>query len=261
MAVKNKSKNEKKKLNISFSPFLKVIVKLLFPLSVIGGGLYISIQLSDVWNEKWPVNKIALEGENTHVSHLHLLELLAENNTGMLTIDLEELREEALLNPWVKNIEIKKQWPETLVFSVDEYLPIALVNNRYLLESGQLVEIKELETLSHLLNLEIDKTQLEQIDEPAKFIVELNAVDQDFLSRQLVIDRFVIDDANSWSVELENKVTINIGRKYQQKRIERFLKVYPAIEDKQLLQSVDLRYSNGLAVKLIKNSAEVKQNG
>jgi len=261
MAIKKRVKNEKKNINISFSPLFKNIVKMVLPLLVIAGVMYTSTQLSDVWNEKWPVNKIALEGENNHVSHLHLLKLLNTTNSGMLTIDLDNLRKKSLVNPWIKNIEIKKQWPDTLIFKVDEYLPIGLVNNRYLLENGKLVEIENLNTAKHLLNLNIDRAQFEQVNEPVNLITELETISQDFLSQELVIERFVIDDTNSWSVELANKVIINVGRKYQQKRIERFLQVYAGIEDKRLLQTVDLRYSNGLAIKLIKNSAEVKQNG
>jgi len=261
MAVKKRLKNDKRKMKTPLSPILKMLIKMLLPISVVVGVAYVSILLSDVWNEKWPVNKIALEGENKQISHHHILRLLENSSTGMLTIDLDDLRKKSLTNPWIKSIEIKKKWPETLIFNVDEYLPIGLVNNHYLLENGKLVEIENLEGSDNLLTLNINQTWLEEIKELAKLITELDAIKQDFLSHQLVVERFVIDDTNSWSVELENRLVINVGRKYQHKRIERFLQVYAEIENKQLLQAIDLRYSNGLAVKLMKNSAEAKQNG
>ena len=68
---------------------------------------------------------------------------------------------------------------------------------------------------------------------------------------KLNVQILTISENSNWTIDIENKFTIKIGRKQQVERIERFLQVYAAIENKTKIESVDLRYSNGLAVKLV----------
>jgi cell division protein FtsQ len=60
-----------------------------------------------------------------------------------------------------------------------------------------------------------------------------------------------LDARRTWSVQLSNGLTVEIGRNDPVERIERFVRVYPAIlaAGKGALASVDLRYSNGFAVR------------
>ena len=55
----------------------------------------------------------------------------------------------------------------------------------------------------------------------------------------------------SWRVQLSNGLTVEVGRHDPMQRVERFVRVYPAIlaAANGRLVAVDLRYSNGFAVR------------
>jgi cell division protein FtsQ len=68
---------------------------------------------------------------------------------------------------------------------------------------------------------------------------------------QLSVGSLQLDARRTWRVQLSNDLTVEIGRSNPVDRIARFVRVYPEIlaaESGQLI-SVDLRYSNGFAVR------------
>jgi cell division protein FtsQ len=67
----------------------------------------------------------------------------------------------------------------------------------------------------------------------------------------LSVGSLQLDARRTWSVQLSNGLTVEIGRSNPVDRIARFVRVYPAIlaAGSGQVMSVDLRYSNGFAVR------------
>ncbi len=75
---------------------------------------------------------------------------------------------------------------------------------------------------------------------------------------------FKEDSRGSWQIKLENGMTLKIGREHQEKRLRRFMVGYaeslkPVINN---VKTIDLRYTNGFAVKWKKGlSADGRNEG
>ena len=261
MAVKNKTKRNRKSEKRDFSKLKKIFVKAIFSSAFILVIVFSFSELNQIWNTQWTIKNIAIAGENKHISHQYLMTLFDYKKVGILSVDIEALKAKTQKNPWIKSIEIKKKWPDTLVFDITEHLPKAIVNNNYMLENGRLVNLDGREVEYQLIKLSVDNKQLTNSKNSSLLVASLIDVKTKFSAAGLIVEEFIIDFNSSWSVELTDSFSINVGRKNQVKRLDRFLDVYSSIEDKHLLDVIDLRYSNGIAVKLVENQTEKKRNG
>ena len=68
---------------------------------------------------------------------------------------------------------------------------------------------------------------------------------------KLSVGSLQLDARRTWRVQLSNGLTLEVGRSHPVQRLERFVRVYPAIlaAGEGRVLSVDLRYSNGFAVQ------------
>jgi len=258
MAVKTSSKEQKETTNFVLPRATMSLMKMILILSVFVGLSFFLLRMPNLW----PIEKIAVIGDVKHVTQKQLASILSsEGNAGMLTVDLSDLRHKISQMPWVKNVQIRKSWPDTLSFIFEEYEPIAIVNNSYLTETGNLVEQSGYQHKEHILTLVINESKIGKPLDLLLLVKRMQKIQKSLTSHQLAIENMEISESNSWLIRIENKFLIKIGRKKQLERIENFLQVYAAIENKNKLESIDLRYSNGLAVKLSNEPLESKQNG
>ena len=67
----------------------------------------------------------------------------------------------------------------------------------------------------------------------------------------LTVSRLVQDERLGWQLTCGNGVEINLGRKLIKERLQRLVNIYPQVlaERGAEIKAVDLRYSNGFAVR------------
>lgn len=259
MAIKTDSRKTKKHLQIGMPGFTGPAFKLVLVLSLLFGGGVVVVKTPGVLSNIWPIEKIAIVGEVEHLQQSQLARiLLAKEFSGMLSVDLQQLRSQVIQLPWIKDVQIRKVWPDTLSFSVEEYQPIAQINQSYLTDEGVLIERGDYITSQPVLILEIDKVQMEKEPDLLYMLEKLQQIRVELAKHHLDIERLKVNESNSWLIQIENKFLIKVGRKQQLARIEKLIQVYAAIENKNELESIDLRYSNGLAVKFANKLSEPK---
>jgi len=204
--------------------------------------------LSDFYGQVWPVKTIAFTEPMKHLEKAQIAQVLKQQKiTGLLAIDLQTLQKSILEIAWVKSVRIEKKWPTTLVFSIQEYLPIASVNGRYLTENGNLLLEKVNGRKQKLLQL-----FYENIEEPPSnwlsLVKAIRSINDQLAKKQLLVNEFTIDKNNSWSARINHQFILTLGRKHQFERVERFAKIYSAIEKPDRIRTIDLRYESGVAV-------------
>jgi len=259
MAVKTVSKKTKKRLQIGMPRYFKPAPKLILILGLLFGGGVLVIKTPGVLSNIWPIEKIAIVGEVEHLQQSQLARILsAKEFSGMLSVDLQRLRSQVIQLPWIKDVQIRKVWPDTLSFSVEEYQPIAQINQSYLIDEGVLIERGDYIPRQAILILKIDDLQMEQEPDLLILLEKLQQIQIELAKHQLDIEQLKISESNSWSIQIENKFLIKVGRKQQLERIEKLVQIYTVIENKNELESIDLRYSNGLAVSFANKLSETK---
>jgi len=258
MAIKKATKEKKTKPKLVVPEFVAPTITVVFVLSLCVVGWIIFAKSPSFW----PVKQITTIGKLEHVSQQQLLEILEiEISRGMLTIDLQNIRQKTLQLPWVKSVDVRKDWPDTLTFFLEEFQPIALINEHYLTERGSLIERGTYVYNQPILTLAIENKNFDKEIDLVALVKSIGDLQKKLEDHQLIIEKMTISESNSWLISIENKFVIKAGRRHQVKRIESFLDVYPDLQSKNKLESIDLRYSNGLAVKLLEEPVIPVQNG
>ena len=78
----------------------------------------------------------------------------------------------------------------------------------------------------------------------------------------LTLTSLALSERFSWQLWLDNGIRLNLGRKDKAKRVQRFIDVYPRMEQRADAQvdTIDLRYDTGLAVSFKPVQEEQLQN-
>lgn len=257
MAVRNRSREKSFQLDLDFglaSKTKKILPYLLISL-LIAGLSFLVIKSKTLWNELLPINEIVLQGETKFLKHQDIIEFMQQQSaSGLLAIDLEELQKKAKKIEWVKAVEIRKVWPEKLLFVVEEHHPVAVFDNIILTEQGTLINVKDKELLMHQQINELPKVAFEEekakVDDEYNFIwKEFKQMKRSFEIVNLNLNNLHVDNTNNWRLNFPNEVSITLGRKERLDRVERLVKVYQLIENKMEIKSIDLRYHNGFAIE------------
>ena len=206
-----------------------------------GGQHYIS-QIIDR-----PVAQINVNGEFSYVSRQQVIDVVSPAiNQHFLQLDLAGIKEVLEQEAWVDKASVGRRWPNQLDVSIVEQKPIARWSDRgFLNQRGELIETQ----------LGSELMALPMLNAEAHSKAEVMAQYQDLAvllrSRNLLIGGLVSDDKRAWTVSLPSGLEIRVGRNQVMEKMKRFLQVY----DEELRQhindveSVDVRYSNGVAVR------------
>ena len=149
-------------------------------------------------------------------------------------------------NPWVHSASMTKIWPDKLIITIHEQHPVAFWGDKEMLaENGEIIKA----------SLPKEKGNLPLLYSPndkgrnmATGFLQIRKWMKDF---PLKMVEFKEDSRGSWQIKLQNGMTVKIGREHQEKRLRRFMvgfdhSLKQVIND---VKTVDLRYTNGFAVK------------
>ncbi|EGV19580.1 cell division protein FtsQ/DivIB [Thiocapsa marina] len=220
------------------------------------GFLLISAMASGVWllghwePQLFPVRIIAVEGELHHHSSRLLQETISERlSGGILTADLQDLRQAAEDLAWVGRATVRRVWPDRLQVEVEEHRPLARWNRDGLVTAEGIVFRPGTGTVPAGLPL------LEGEDRRAPEVVKRYVQWRDDLMLiGHLIQSLSVDPRGAWRVELVMGVELYLGTEHVDQRLARYIASAAQLEAAGQPLVVDLRYSNGFAVKWAANA-------
>ncbi|NEX64518.1 cell division protein FtsQ/DivIB [Noviherbaspirillum galbum] len=171
---------------------------------------------------------------------------------NFFTANLETVRGAFEAVPWVRKASVRREWPNRLIVTVEEHLPLGTWG-----DAGKLVSVKGDVFTANLAEAEEDG-ELPEFSGPAgsekEVVSRYRELADWFKSIRLVPDAVSLSDRYAWSVRLNNGMTVNLGREQTsamlKERVDRFTGIYPQLAERlQKIDSVDMRYPNGLALK------------
>jgi cell division protein FtsQ len=208
--------------------------------------------------QQWPVRWLEVDGAFERVSAEQVRAGLAPLVTGsFFTVDLEAVRSAAYRQPWVSEVAVHKAWPDTVKVLVKEYVPVAHWTDGRLVSAGGLAfKVPGADEIQGLPWLEGPDGELEEVFSAWK---EFN---NELLSAGLEIDRIRFDRRGAWSLVLTGGTGIQIGREDALSRLRRLLASWPDLMNGRDLAplAVDLRYTNGFAVRWPANTVKLAGN-
>lgn len=203
-----------------------------------------------------PVNKIRVHGAFVNVDEAMLHRAIAGVIAGgYFNVDVEHVREVVEQLPWVHKASVRRVWPDTLSVSVVEQKPVAISKSFGLInQKGEVfkpVNMLSTETLPVFEgSVEANKIMLQKYYEMNAMLAEIN--------RKITYLKF--DARYALELKLDNGVKVVLGRDNTETRLKRLTRIYNKILLARIndIESVDLRYTNGMAIGWKKNIKNTK---
>lgn len=192
-----------------------------------------------------PVRVIAVEGELHHHSSQLLQQTISERlRGGILTADLHDLKAAAEDLAWVGRASVRRVWPDRLQVEIEEHRPVARWNRDGLVTAEGVIFRPGTGTVPAGLPL------LEGDDQRAPEVVRrYQKWRDDLMLVGHLIQTLSVDPRGAWRVELVIGTELHLGTEAVEQRLARFIASAGQLEAAGRLLMVDLRYSNGFAVK------------
>lgn len=166
-------------------------------------------------------------------------------SSSLVAIDLELLKVELETQPWISQVEVRREWPDKLLIQVEEEQPIARWGESQLVnQQGQIFA-----PLYGFHNLSLPRlTGPEHSEE--RVMLQYLQFNQLLYPLGVRIRDLVLNDRGAWTLTLTNGVEVRLGREAVLERLRRLVVFLESEHGQQMatMSSIDLRYRNGVAV-------------
>ncbi len=211
----------------------------------------------------FPLNDVVVTNELREVRRVEIERSLDGRLRGnFFSVNLDNLRKSLEELPWVRRVEVRRQWPGSLLVSVEEHVPVAFWGQA----TGQLVNSYG-EVFAASMSIE-PKTRM-------PFLYGPQALSQEMLSYYRKAEEMLrpigrspraltISPRLAVQLRLDDGMVVELGRQQQRApvrdRLERFVEYYPSVMSAagQRPTVVDMRYPNGFALRVA--AASVTEN-
>lgn len=172
---------------------------------------------------------------------------------NFFTVDLESVRDAFKSVPWIREVTVKRKWPNGLIVAVEEHKPLGTWG-----DGGRLLSVKGDVFTANLAEAEAEADLLKFYGPEGsekEVAARCDDLKKGFAKIKLTPVSIKLSDRYAWHLVLNNGMKVHFGREDSgisvQEQMARLLAVYPrlAVVLKNGIQEIDLRYPNGLALK------------
>ena len=192
----------------------------------------------------FPLREIRVIGDVGHVTNEQVAAVIARELRGnFFTVDLAQAREAFEKLPWVRKVNVRRQWPDRLEIAVEEHQPLARWGSTALVNAhGEVFEAAISSKLPVFFGPE--GTAVEVVAHYAEFDRLLAPI-----GRKVVL--IALSARRAWQLRLDDGMVLQLGRENLEARLAGFVSAYQRTVARlpQPPSHVDLRYSNGFAVR------------
>ena len=179
----------------------------------------------------------------------------------LLSVDLDEAHANVAKLSWVRHVEVRREFPDRLYFSIEEHEPLGGWGDEALINTyGEVFEADyrgELPQFSGPDGSQHDVVDFYKRSKSALAPLGLTPVAVNLSPRR------------AWRVKLDNGLTLELGREQIYDRLEVFARAYPTALAQLAgnVGTIDLRYDDGFVLKtglgkgLIKKDREQGHKG
>jgi cell division protein FtsQ len=204
------------------------------------GALHLALRLP-----VFPLREVRLTRSLSLVSADQVAALVQREVRGnFFTVDLAGLRAAFAKLPWVRNVSLRRTWPDRIEVNLEEHVPLARWGDSGLVNRH-----------GEVFNAAYDG-ELPVFIGPAGSAKEM-AIEYEYFRRSLAAigkapQQLQVTARRAWQVKLDDGTTLELGREALEARLARFVAAFPAALNPLAgrFERVDLRYANGFAVRM-----------
>ncbi|BAN36288.1 cell division protein FtsQ [Sulfuricella denitrificans skB26] len=192
----------------------------------------------------FPLRKVDVKGELQHVNREQVKFIVAREMKGnFFTLDLNRTRSAFEKLPWVRNVSVRRRWPDRLEVAIEEHVVLARWGSSALVNTqGELFRAASNAVLPEFNGPEDAAREVTgRYEEFSRMLKPFN----------LVLTRMTLSDRRALQLKLNNGLVVELGREKVHERLEKFVGVYDQTVAKLpiAVAYADLRYPNGFAVR------------
>lgn len=198
------------------------------------------------WALDRPVRIISMDGSFQRVSPGQIEKAVAPfANAGFMSANLDDIQNAVEALPWVAQARIQRRWPNSLHVSVIEQTAAARWGDSGLLNTRGELFVRQAQhvpaELPHLSGPEGTESEVAR-----RYL----AVQGRMVEAGMRVVAMRLDERGAWEMDLDSGVTVRLGRRDVDERIDRFIHTASSVIAHRLneISYVDMRYSNGFAI-------------
>lgn len=205
----------------------------------------------------FPINRLEVFEQQFTSAGEVTIAMKSIKDRGFFTMDMKTAEEKFVSLPWIKSVQLRKVWPDTLQVTVEEYEPLAYWGmNGVVSTEGKVFYPEKLP--------EMNWVKLQGPDEMAKDLtVLLQTYQEQLLRKSLFIEGMQLSERGAISLTLNDGLKVQLGKVHVEERLERLLNHIDVLKTHKsdALAYVDLRYQNGFAAKWVSNTTPLENGG
>lgn len=228
-------------------------VGLIFLLMVLGAIVWGSYMIVSWMKDahRLPLLWLVITGERHYTTNDDIRQaiLTLEIPNSFMKHDVNIIQQKIEQIPWIKQVSVRKQWPNELKIYIVEYVPVARWNDLHLLDnSGKVFSAPEDRINNQPMPMLYGPEGSEK-----KILINYHNINEMLMSAKFQLKVVSMNARHSWQLMLRDDTKLELGRYDRTKRLQRFIGIYPVLlkqarNDNKRISYVDLRYDSGLAV-------------
>ncbi|HTQ99635.1 MAG TPA: cell division protein FtsQ/DivIB [Candidatus Acidoferrum sp.] len=216
-----------------------------FSLVIIGVTAYgVNLAVNKVNSQR--IEKVHISGALAFVTEEQIKQTIgADVSASLVNADLGRIKQKLEDLPWIRQAEVRREWPDALDITVEEEIAIARWGNKELLnQQGQVFAPDRIDEQLQLPLL------AGPVNSEGKVMRQYQEFNQLLYPLGVRIRDLTLHDNGSYSLTLTNGVWVKLGRQDLLERLRRLVMFLQSEFGKDLhdVEAIDLRYRNGLAV-------------
>lgn len=197
----------------------------------------------------YPLKHIQVNGELNHVTREQLKLIVDRHLRGnFFTLDLVKTRAAFQKLPWVRNVSVRRRWPDRLEVMVEEHRELARWGDVALVNShGELFQAASDNDLPVFYG---------RNDSVRDIATNYQRYGQLLAPTGMKITRVALSPRRAWEIGTDSGMTVALGRDQMEARLAKFVHIYAMTLAAQgsRISYADLRYPNGFAVRRPQNT-------
>lgn len=198
-------------------------------------------------SDNFPIRHIKIVAPDKQVSRKSIEARVLQNFQGGFFSFKASAMSQALLNdPWVASVALRRIWPDTVELIVTEKTAVLQWNSTQLVDqAGQLFQPP----------VQSIPKNLPQLIGPDNHFKDLYSKYQHYAAALNVLGLSITNlkesDRLSWSIDLNNHISVILGERNPDERFNRFTQYYQKLiaAKAACVDYVDLRYPDGMTIK------------
>lgn len=211
------------------------------------GGALLATACVVFWALNQPIRTVQVTGRFQHVTPGEIEQIVARQagGQGLLAVDLAAVSRAIHTLPWVDAVSVERDWPRGLSVLVVEQVAAARWGRDGLVNANGVCFATDVSRFPPGL-ARLSGPDGSQAEVTQHYLAMQRRLEQ----AALRITAVRLDARGAWQLDLDNGITVRLGRSQVDERFEKFMSAALGVIEHRAadISYVDMRYTNGFAI-------------